>query len=81
MTVTKVEVGKYLKFIYTNAEGVTTTIDKKDGDIITISTSDKKYTGRIAEVNKDSLNLDISEQYKSNIITIKYDDINKVVEV
>ena len=79
MTVTDIKIGSYLKFSYTNESGVTTTIDKKDGDIVTLVTKENKYTGRIADINKNDLNLDVSEQYKSNIVSIKYSEIDKIV--
>ncbi len=85
MTVTSIEKGTYLVFKYANeTSGSETTMDFKIGDVLTlvqtIGDRKTKYTGRLASIGDSTLNLDISTQYKSNIVAIKFTDITLVLQ-
>ena len=50
-------------------------------DILTVETELETHTGRLCDIGEDSIYLDMSEEYQSNVIEILFVDIIDIMAV
>ena len=50
-------------------------------DILTVELESESHTGRLCDIGEDSICLDMSEEYQSNVIEILFADIVDTVAI